>query len=252
MPFFLVDDRLHVHPKLLSMPRGAKRERAIGLWTIAGSWSAGALTEGEIPMAQITEWGSSRAVAQQLVDAGLWEVTETGYRFHDWTGNGNKTRAEIEAAREAKRIAGAKGGQRSGETRRKGSKPEAPASLLVEPQAMPSQAIPNPSLLTLVCRRLSRGTRETTTDGEIEMWTELAGAADLEVELKAWLMHNADTELRNPAAALRGWLEGAAKRSATTTSAGCSKCRGGWLEDEFGQPSATPCPACRPHLRVAG
>jgi len=77
----------------------------------------------------------------------------------------------------------------------------------------------------------------------------MVGDADLETELKAWLIFNTDTDLRHPGAALQAWLRGAAKRAGTTTP-GCDRCIGGWLPDEFGQPSERRCTHCRPHLRA--
>ena len=82
-----------------------------------------------------------------------------------------------------------------------------------------------------------------------QLWTETAGpGADLDVELRKWLIHNTTTDLHNPGAALLGWLKGAAKR-AGQSAPGCSECLGGWAPDEFGQPSEHRCTKCRPHLR---
>lgn len=81
MPFFLVDDGFHGHPKIGGIPAGAQRERAAGLWSLAGSWSAKYLTEGRIPHAQVTSLGGTHATARLLVDAGLWKVTDDGYAF---------------------------------------------------------------------------------------------------------------------------------------------------------------------------
>lgn len=80
------------------------------------------------------------------------------------------------------------------------------------------------------------------------MWSEAAGNADLEVELKAWLIHNGGTDLRDPGAALLGWLRTAAKRAGQTAH-GCSACLDGWIADEFGQPGNQRCAQCRPNLR---
>jgi hypothetical protein len=99
----------------------------------------------------------------------------------------------------------------------------------------------------LVCRRLSSGTRETTTDAELAAWTEWVGAADLDDELRSWLIYNADVELRNPAASLRGWLKLAAER-AGRAPLGCRECESGWLGEDSETGAPRPCPTCRPNV----
>jgi hypothetical protein len=131
---------------------------------------------------------------------------------------------------------------------------QANASAIVEPLSSPIQSTPNPSLVTLVCRRLFGDARTSLSDDDrhdlIQLWAETAGqSVDLETELRSWLLHNTATDLRNPAAALLGWLRTAAKR-AGQSAPGCTKCLGGWTPDEFGQPSEHRCTACRPHLRA--
>jgi hypothetical protein len=103
MPFFWVDDKLHSHPKAIKA--GA---RAIGLWTLAGSWSNDQGTDGFVPDYMVSRWDSQgKRIASTLVAVGLWETAkrgdETGWRFHEWEGDGivrrNYTRAEVEQRR---------------------------------------------------------------------------------------------------------------------------------------------------------
>lgn len=93
MPWFRVDDSFHMHPKTVGVSNAA-----LGLWVKAGSWCAGALKEGELPTKIVRLLGTTRQ-ANELVDAGLWEKTEDGYRFHDWESR-NPSRAAVEARRE--------------------------------------------------------------------------------------------------------------------------------------------------------
>lgn len=79
MSWFRVDDRLATHPKVF-----AASNAAMGLWVRAGSWSMGAMTDGEIPRAIVRMLGTERQAAQ-LVAAGLWEKSADGWRFHEWT-----------------------------------------------------------------------------------------------------------------------------------------------------------------------
>lgn len=82
MPWFRVDDKLHDHRK-----SRVARKAAIGVWTLAGSWSMDNLTDGFIPADVLPRWGT-RADAAALVKAGLWHPAEkdgeTGWQFHDW------------------------------------------------------------------------------------------------------------------------------------------------------------------------
>lgn len=80
MTWFKVDDGFHSHPKVLACSLAA-----VGLWARAGSWcSDHEGTRGEIPNAVLSMFGAKPKLAQELVDAGLWDKTETGWRFHDW------------------------------------------------------------------------------------------------------------------------------------------------------------------------
>lgn len=102
MPFFLVDDQFHSHPKT----RKAGLE-ALGLWTVAGSWSQAYKQEGFVPAYEVAAWPKGKRLAQQLVDAGLWSAgtnddAEPGWYFHDWLDI-HPTADEIEKQREKAR-----------------------------------------------------------------------------------------------------------------------------------------------------
>jgi len=94
MTYFKVDDHFHSHPKILDLGL-----EAIGLWTLAGSWSGEQLTDGFISSSLIARLGGSPETAQALVDAGLWEIAEGGYLFHDWDAH-NQTKAQVIESRE--------------------------------------------------------------------------------------------------------------------------------------------------------
>ena len=103
MAWFKVDDKLHSHKK--SARAGVA---AMGLWTLAGSWSADQLTDGFIPdyIAERLAPGASEQLAKELVAAGLWVDDvydgDTGWRFRDWTDY-QPTRDDVEAQREVSR-----------------------------------------------------------------------------------------------------------------------------------------------------
>jgi hypothetical protein len=80
MTWFKVDDSFHSHPKAL-----AAGPAAVGLWTIAGTWSCANLTDGFVPdyvLPRLAE--GAQELARTLVAAGLWRRAKGGHRFHDW------------------------------------------------------------------------------------------------------------------------------------------------------------------------
>lgn len=100
MPWFKVDDKLHDHHK--SNKAGA---RAMGLWVMAGSWSADNLKDGFVPERVALRWGT-RSDANRLVECGLWEIAqkdgEKGWQFYQWD-QFQPTRADVEHKREQAR-----------------------------------------------------------------------------------------------------------------------------------------------------
>ncbi len=58
----------------------------MGLWTLAGSWSADNLTDGFVPVHVLVRWDKHwKRLAASLVAADLWKASEregeTGYQF---------------------------------------------------------------------------------------------------------------------------------------------------------------------------
>lgn len=111
MPWFKVDDKFHANVKVTRIPR-ANRWSAIGLWTIAGAWSADQLTDGFIPLHQFEELGAHVADAEQLVAAQLWSVADDGYHFNNWgkyQPSAVDVTEKLERLAEARSLAGKKG-----------------------------------------------------------------------------------------------------------------------------------------------
>jgi hypothetical protein len=98
MTWFKVDDGLPSSRKVLGIPR-RDRLAAIGLWTLAGAWSAKELQDGAVPSYMIVELGATRRVAEALVTAGLWSRTSSGYSFVNWE-DFQPTKADVLSARE--------------------------------------------------------------------------------------------------------------------------------------------------------
>ena len=94
MSWFKVDDGLHGHPKALDagLP-------ALGLWVVAGSWSAHYRLDGEVHPTLGRLFHGQRQ-AEQLVAVGLWEPTAAGWRMHDFL-DFNPSAEQVQAERDA-------------------------------------------------------------------------------------------------------------------------------------------------------
>ena len=79
MAWFNTDDKLHSHPKT----RAAGLD-AIGLWTVAGSYSTDYLTDGHVPAWFVDSWPKGKALATKLVKARFWDEAEDGWQFRSW------------------------------------------------------------------------------------------------------------------------------------------------------------------------
>lgn len=97
MAWFKVDDKLHAHKKARKAGKAA-----MGVWVLAGSWSADNLTDGFLPASVLSTWGT-RSDAKRLVDVGLWAPCEidgeAGWMFNDWPIY-NPSREQVERKRE--------------------------------------------------------------------------------------------------------------------------------------------------------
>lgn len=93
MPWFRVDDKMHDHRKVRRTPT-----KAIGVWTLAGSWSADNLEDGFVPDTIARRWGTP-ADFKALVAADLWAPAdkdgECGWQFLNWD-EWQPTKAEVE------------------------------------------------------------------------------------------------------------------------------------------------------------
>lgn len=95
MAWFNADDKMHSHPKI----RAAGLE-AIGLWTVAGTYSTDYLTDGHVPQWFVDSWPRGKTLAGKLIKADLWVSTEEGYQFRSWTEY-QQTRDEVLEKKEA-------------------------------------------------------------------------------------------------------------------------------------------------------
>lgn len=100
MPFFVVDDGAHSHPKFMRATNAA-----VGLWMRVGSYVAQHLTDGHVPGAVAHMYGTPPQI-KKLISVGLWheqghvcprcpQVRPGDFFMHDYKESGNPSRAEV-------------------------------------------------------------------------------------------------------------------------------------------------------------
>ena len=132
MSWFRVDDKAAFHRKVLKAGN-----EAFGAFCRAGAMSSGEGTDGRLTV-ETCEAIAPKKVWDKLVAAGLAERIEgsTDLQMHDYL-QWNPSAAEVDEAREAKRLAGAKGGRTKALNRSSGL---APASGLPSASLAPARA----------------------------------------------------------------------------------------------------------------
>lgn len=98
MPWVRLDDRFPSHRKVALLS-----DRAFRLYVSALCWASENLTEGLIRERELTlvaRVRGAKAVAVELIDAGLWERAADGYMIHDYLEY-NPDRVRVQADRAA-------------------------------------------------------------------------------------------------------------------------------------------------------
>lgn len=99
MAWFKVDDGLPASRKILSIPRSV-RLSSVGLWTLAGAWSAHQELDGMVPDYMVSELGGTPRLVSALINAGLWSAVPNGSQFNNWREY-QPTRSDLDAVRAA-------------------------------------------------------------------------------------------------------------------------------------------------------
>jgi hypothetical protein len=102
MSWFRVDDTLAAHPKTRRAGLAA-----MGLWTVAGSWSSQQLTEGFVPEWFVATWPQGKKLAaaarpRRATGSPPKQDDEQGWLFHDWTDANPTAEKEKERRRKAR------------------------------------------------------------------------------------------------------------------------------------------------------
>lgn len=99
-----IDDGLHAHRKTRAVTKSHPEKRrdasAMGLWVLAGSWSARNNRDGWVPAEELDRFDDDwEELAKRLVHAGYWwpedHDGEEGYGFNDWQEWNNPDGASV-------------------------------------------------------------------------------------------------------------------------------------------------------------
>lgn len=118
MAWFKVDDGFYTSQKVMRIPREL-RPQAIGVWVLAGTWSADKMTDGIVPAHILNEFGCTTEIFDAMIKSGLWKLHEdvkpgddVVIEYHDWKEY-QPTREQMMAKREethAKKVAAGRKG----------------------------------------------------------------------------------------------------------------------------------------------
>lgn len=100
MTWIRLDDQIAHHPKLI-----AAGPVAAWLWVCGNGYCNKYLTDGFIPTSQLRNLGgvtNPAKWADKLVEVGLWDAVQGGYRVHDYHDY-NPTKAQVEDKRKKDR-----------------------------------------------------------------------------------------------------------------------------------------------------
>jgi hypothetical protein len=110
MSWAKLDDQFFYNKKVAQVDGSAKLLYVAGLVYVANQRSDGFIPERAVKfIASTADIANCQDFAKQLLDVGLWETVEGGYRIHDYL-EWNPTSEQIEATRAARKVAGSLGG----------------------------------------------------------------------------------------------------------------------------------------------
>jgi hypothetical protein len=147
--FAAVSVNLPWHRKVLGIPE-ADRLAAFGLFVATLALCQNYRNDGHVPTEQLAAVfpcpeSDRKRLTSALIDVGLFDVESDGIQVHDYLDH-NKSRDEIERAREAMSEGGHKGGKASAAARGKGGgkdvRPPLKATLEASCSAVPCSAVP--------------------------------------------------------------------------------------------------------------
>ena len=83
LPWVRLDSTFPANVKILQLIDD-KKHRAINVYTFSLAWSGHQGTDGIIPTYALRMVHGTKADADTLVQAGLWDAYDNGWKIHDW------------------------------------------------------------------------------------------------------------------------------------------------------------------------
>lgn len=193
----LLNDGVRAHPKILRAG-----PEAAWLWVASIDYCREQLTDGVIPLEALATLAAfrvkPRALAQRLVDVGLFEPVEGGYRIHDFLAHNDSADVVREKRRQAARR------KADWRARVHATSPESPEAVSVTSSACPDDVPLGQERDSTVTRaqaypRVGVGTGTGTSDRTGDLSTSDARARDaapeegagLSPERQLWTLYRA-------------------------------------------------------------
>jgi hypothetical protein len=107
LPWVRLDANIYTHDKVLWLVSQRDGYRALTAYLFSMAYAGGHATDGHIAKHVLPVIHATPKVATTLVDAGLWEYDEGGYRIKNWADR-QELALISEMKRRNKRLAGVK------------------------------------------------------------------------------------------------------------------------------------------------
>jgi hypothetical protein len=199
MPWAKLDDGFTDHPKVM-----AAGPMASWLFVCGVTYSARMLTDGFIPVTQVrklADLDNAIALAERLVEVGLWERCRDGFRIHDYLEyqpSAEKVRADRKAAQE--RMQRVRSGEVRPNNERSSEEVRLPRPTPVVPVEIPAVDVSKPT----VSHPPERGAY--TQEFEETFWKPYPPTNGSKADaFKAWKQMSGD-DRASAIAALPAWL----------------------------------------------
>lgn len=222
MTWARIDDTFHHHPKPMSVSLSA-----LGLFALGLSYAADNGTRGQLP----EKWvlgrivGDDQSAPQQLVEAGLWRRTESGYEIHDYHDY-NLTPEQVEERRSGDRDRKQKQRGKEKESRRDSARTPGPGTGLGSTgSGQVEEAAPEslrPILADLDAVAFSRGlsVKVSAAVKACEKFSDRDLAKEADKFRHYWVDGvGSNRRMRDVVARWRNWLDGAPPAAAQSRAA---------------------------------
>jgi hypothetical protein len=214
-----MDDKFHRNRKVRDLRRKKGGREALGVWVFWWSWCLDDPSlDGFVPVTELSR--EDLRAAALLVECGLWDAEDGGYRFHDFHEY-NPRREQVEAKRLAdrERIASKRAASREDVAR---DIPATPGATLhvVASTRVPGPTRPDPT---------ECGARDESLSTEAAIRVEY-GKAWAQANAAPWPPSQATQDQLRPMAA---WFEDVANRAGISVPEAISRVVGNWSRDAW-------------------